>query len=122
VPPVCWGFPNQFSSEHPRVASARGKNPGPPTLAARPYLSLPIPSNFESTPTGTNTVQARHHIALDELKNPATLDILRAVFNTPEKLKPDKTREQVTEEAAKEMYPSPFTKCERTRPLGPIHK
>jgi hypothetical protein len=55
------------------------------------------------------------HIALDELKNPATLDILRAVFNAPEKLKPDKTREQVTEEAAKEMYPSPFTDADVRR-------
>lgn len=48
----------------------------------------------------TNTVPAVHEIRLEDLVDPAPLEILRNVFFAPEKLKPVKTRAIVTAEAA----------------------
>jgi type II restriction/modification system DNA methylase subunit YeeA len=48
----------------------------------------------------TNTVQQVHDFALDDLTDAATRDILRAAFLDPEKLRPAKTRQVLTEEAA----------------------
>lgn len=48
----------------------------------------------------TNTVQNVHTILLDDLTDAAKRDILRNAFLDPEKLKPTKTRQLVTEQAA----------------------
>jgi type II restriction/modification system DNA methylase subunit YeeA len=48
----------------------------------------------------TNAVPKTYEIALDELAEPSKLDILRAVFFEPEKLRPKETRAAVTKEAA----------------------
>ncbi len=48
----------------------------------------------------TNTVQNVHTILLDDLTDAAERDILRNAFLDPEKLKPTKTRQLVTEQAA----------------------
>ncbi|WP_300013574.1 DNA methyltransferase [uncultured Roseobacter sp.] len=48
----------------------------------------------------TNTVQNVHTIHLDDLTNAANRDLLRHAFLDPEKLKPTKTRQLVTEQAA----------------------
>lgn len=79
-----------------------------------PLLVVADTKQFRIYTNWTNTVQVRHDIALEDLANPATLDIFRALFNAPEKLKPDKTREQVTEDAAKEFV----TIAERLRMAG----
>ncbi|MBS0530620.1 MAG: class I SAM-dependent DNA methyltransferase, partial [Proteobacteria bacterium] len=62
----------------------------------------------------TNTVQAKHEFALEELAHSGTRELLRNVFNHPDRLKPDKTREQVTKDAAKEFT----TIAERLRMMG----
>ena len=48
----------------------------------------------------TNTVQNVHTIHLDDLTDAANRDLLRNAFLDPEKLKPVKTRQLVTEQAA----------------------
>lgn len=51
----------------------------------------------------TNTVQQVHIIALDELLDGGKRDILKAAFTDPEKLRPAKTRQVLTEEAAEKF-------------------
>lgn len=48
----------------------------------------------------TNTVQQVHTLTLDDLTNGAKRDLLRAAFTAPERLRPTKTRQVLTEEAA----------------------
>ncbi len=51
----------------------------------------------------TNTVQEVHEFALDDLLDGATRDLLRNCFLDPKRLKPAKTRQMLTEEAAEEF-------------------
>ena len=51
----------------------------------------------------TKTVSATHEIPLDQLGEPRSLEILRAVFFDPEKLRPGKTSEAITQEAAQQF-------------------
>ena len=48
----------------------------------------------------TNSVPESYEIGLDELVNPAKLDLLHSVFFDPEKLRPTRTRAGLTKEAA----------------------
>ena len=48
----------------------------------------------------TNTVQETHTLALDDLLDGAKRDLLRAAFTDPDRLKPRKTRDALTAEAA----------------------
>ena len=48
----------------------------------------------------TNTVSVKHEFALDDLKDPAIRQKLKWVLSDPEKLKPQKTRQKLTEEVA----------------------
>jgi type II restriction/modification system DNA methylase subunit YeeA len=48
----------------------------------------------------TNTVPERHVILLEDLTDPAKFNLLRAVFHTPEQLRPQRTRQAITAEAA----------------------
>jgi hypothetical protein len=54
-------------------------------------------------PNWTNTVQMVSDIALDDLYAPEKLQILTWVFSDPERLKPGKTRQLLTEEAAQQF-------------------
>ena len=51
----------------------------------------------------TNTVQHVHAITLDDLLDAARRDILKAAFTEPERLRPAKTRQMLTEEAAQKF-------------------
>ncbi len=53
-----------------------------------------VRTNFTAMPT------QKHEIPLTELGDPRSLEILRAVFFEPDKLKPGVTRKSITEEAA----------------------
>lgn len=66
----------------------------PPLLIVSDMDRIRIHTNW------TNTVQMVHEIALDDLMDGAKRDLLRACFDNPEKLKPQKTRQVLTEEAA----------------------
>ena len=66
----------------------------PPILIVSDMDRIRIHTNW------TNTVQMVHEIALDDLMDGAKRGLLRACFDNPEKLKPQKTRQVLTEEAA----------------------
>lgn len=66
----------------------------PPLLIVSDMDRIRIHTNW------TNTVHKVHEIALDELTAAANRDLLRHAFLDPERLKPAKTRQLLTEEAA----------------------
>lgn len=66
----------------------------PPLLIVSDMDRIRIHTNW------TNTVQQVHEIALTDLMDGAKRDLLRNCFVNPEKLKPQKTRQVLTEEAA----------------------
>jgi type II restriction/modification system DNA methylase subunit YeeA len=66
----------------------------PPLLVVSDTKRIVIRTNF------TNTVTATHTIELADLADPNKLELLRWVFTDPARLKPSKTIQAVTEEAA----------------------
>ncbi|NCA83459.1 MAG: class I SAM-dependent DNA methyltransferase [Opitutae bacterium] len=66
----------------------------PPLLVVCDLDRIIVHTNF------TKTVSAAHEIPLDRLGEPRSLEILRAVFFDPEKLRPGKTSVAITQEAA----------------------
>ncbi len=66
----------------------------PPLLIVSDMDRIIIRTNW------TNTVQRTHTIHLDDLRDAAHRDTLRAAFTDPERLKPTKTRDALTEDAA----------------------
>jgi len=69
----------------------------PPLLVVCDMDRIIVHTNF------TKTASATHEIALDQLGEPRSLEILRAVFFDPEKLRPGKTSEAITQEAAQQF-------------------
>lgn len=69
----------------------------PPLLVVSDLQRIVIHTNF------TNTVKRTYELELDELLIPDRLDILRAVFNEPERLRAPQTPEQVTRQAAQDF-------------------
>ncbi len=69
----------------------------PPLLIVSDMQTLRIHTNF------TNTVKTVHDLSLEELLDPARLDLLRHAFFEPERLKAPQTPEQVTQQAAAEF-------------------
>jgi len=66
----------------------------PPLLVVCDLDRIVVHTNF------TKTVSVAHEIPLDRLGDPRSLEILRAVFFDPEKLRPGKTSVAITQEAA----------------------
>jgi type II restriction/modification system DNA methylase subunit YeeA len=69
----------------------------PPLLVLCDLDRIIIHTNF------TNTASARHEIALAEIGEPRSLEILRALFFSPDKLRPGQTSEAVTKLAAEKI-------------------
>lgn len=69
----------------------------PPLLIVSDMERIRIHTNW------TNTVQQVHEISLEDLADAGKRDTLRACFLEPEKLRPTKTRQMLTEEAAREF-------------------
>lgn len=69
----------------------------PPLLIVSDMDVIRIHTNW------TNTVQKVHTIALADLTDAANRDLLRDCFKNPERLKPAKTRQLLTEEAAEKF-------------------
>ncbi len=68
-----------------------------------PLLIVSDMDRFRIHTNWTNTVQEVCEFALEDLLDGATRDLLRACFLDPERLKPAKTRQMLTEEAAEEF-------------------
>ena len=66
----------------------------PPLLIASDMDRIVIRTHW------TNTVQRETTLTLDDLRDAGKRDILRAAFTDPERLKPAKTRQSLTEDAA----------------------
>jgi type II restriction/modification system DNA methylase subunit YeeA len=66
----------------------------PPLLIVSDMDRIRIHTNW------TNTVQKVYDLSLEDLTDAAKRDILKACFTDPERLKPQKTRQVLTEEAA----------------------
>jgi type II restriction/modification system DNA methylase subunit YeeA len=69
----------------------------PPLLVLCDLDRIIVHTNF------TNTASARHEIQLAELGEPRNLEILRALFFSPDKLRPGQTSEAVTRLAAEKI-------------------
>ncbi len=69
----------------------------PPLLVVCDLDRIIVHTNF------TGTVSAKHEIPLNDLGEPRSLEILRAVFLDPEKLRPGKTSESITQNAAQQF-------------------
>jgi hypothetical protein len=66
----------------------------PPLLIVSDMDRIVIRTNW------TNTVQETHTLSLDDLIDGAKRDLLRAAFTDPERLRPRRTRDALTAEAA----------------------
>lgn len=66
----------------------------PPLLVVSDMDRIIVHTNW------TNTVSERHEIALDDLVNPEKRELLRWVFQDPDRLKPQKTIDALTKEVA----------------------
>ena len=80
----------------------------PPLLVVSDLDRIRVHTNW------TNTVQRVHTLALDDLTDAANRDLLRSAFLDPERLKPAKTRQLLTEEAAERFA----TLAQRLRARG----
>ncbi len=69
----------------------------PPLLIVSDTERIEVHTNFTATPTEI------HEVELNELGDPRSLEILRAVFRDPEKLRPGSTSESITTEAAQRI-------------------
>jgi hypothetical protein len=69
----------------------------PPLLVVCDLDHFVIRSNW------TNTVSEKHEFRLEDLREPRTLQKLKWVMSDPEKLRPGKTRQDLTEDAAAEF-------------------
>jgi type II restriction/modification system DNA methylase subunit YeeA len=79
-----------------------------------PLLVVSDTKRFRIYTNWTNTVQAKHEFPIEDIAHSGTRELLKNVFRHPERLKPGKTREQVTQEAAQEFT----TIAERLRAAG----
>ena len=68
-----------------------------------PLLMVCDLEQFRIHTNWTNTVQQVYDLTLDDLHEPAKLQILKDVLSDPERLKPGKTRQLLTEEAAEQF-------------------
>lgn len=69
----------------------------PPLLAVCDLERFRVHTNW------TNTVSQVHEFKLDDLQDAGIRDLLKAVMSAPERLRPGKTRQALTEEAAAEF-------------------
>lgn len=69
----------------------------PPLLVVCDLDHFVIRSNW------TNTVSEKHDFRIEDLREPRTLQKLKWVMSDPEKLRPGKTRQDLTEDAAAEF-------------------
>jgi type II restriction/modification system DNA methylase subunit YeeA len=73
------------------------------SLGSPPLLIVSDTDRIEIHTNWNNTVQKTYHLSLDDLLDAGQRDILRACFTNPERLKPQQTRQDLTEEAAQKF-------------------
>jgi len=88
------GKHKDLSAAYDQLLLYRDALANPPLLVVCDLDRIVVHTNF------TKTVSAAHEIPLERLGDPRSLEILRAVFFDPEKLRPGKTSVAITQEAA----------------------
>ncbi len=88
------GKHKDLSAAYDQLLLYRDALANPPLLVVCDLDRIVVHTNF------TKTVSAAHEIPLEKLGEPRSLEILRAVFFDPEKLRPGKTSVAITQEAA----------------------
>lgn len=83
----------------------------PPLLVVSDMDRIIIRTNFTNTPT------EKYEVPLKDLAQPAMLDLLRAVFHDPERLRPGRTTQAITQEAAQKI--TDIAQGLRTRGFAP---
>ena len=86
-------------------------------LESPPLLIVCDTDNFVIRTNWTNTVSAKVGFRLDDLRDPLTLQKLKWAMNGSEKLRPGKTRQDLTEDAAAEF--ATLAQCLRGRGHDP---
>jgi type II restriction/modification system DNA methylase subunit YeeA len=86
-----------LDAAHRQLLLYAGPLGNPPLLIVSDIARIIIRTNW------TNAVTETHEIALEELANPLRLRFLKFAFSDPEQLRPTRTRQALTEEAAAEF-------------------
>lgn len=86
-----------LDAAHRQLLLYAGALGNPPLLVVSDIERIVVRTNW------TNAVSERHDIALAEMADPARLRLLKAVFSDPDLLRPGKTRQALTEQAAGEF-------------------
>jgi hypothetical protein len=73
------------------------------SLGSPPLLIVSDTDRIEIHTNWNNTVQKTYHLSLDDLMLAENRDLLRHAFTDPERLKPTKTRQALTEDAAQKF-------------------
>lgn len=105
------GKHKDLASAHDQLLLYRDALASPPLLVACDLDRIVVHTNF------TNTVSVRHEIPLAQLGEPRSLEILRAVFFEPDLLRPGRTSEAITQEAAEQF--ADIAEAMRRRGLEP---
>ena len=86
-----------LDAAHRQLLLYAGPLGNPPMLVVSDIRRIIIRTNF------TNTITETHEIGLAELADPQRLRLLKWVFSDPEQLRPARTRQGLTEDAAAEF-------------------
>ena len=91
------GKHKDLDAAHRQLLQYAGALGNPPLLVVSDIARIVIRTNW------TNTVSERHEVLLSDLADPAKRALLKAVLADPERLRPGKTREALTAQAAAEF-------------------
>jgi len=84
-----------------------------PALLYPPLLIVSDIDTIEIHTAFPNTVSEKHRITLDDLRDPANRQLLKWAFTDPERLRPHRTRNDVTAEAAARLGGLAEALCQR---------
>ena len=105
------GHHKDLAAAYDQLLRYREALENPPLLVVCDMDRIVVHTNFTGRPTVV------HDLSLRNLEKPENLEVVRAVFHDPEKLKPGVTREAITQEAASRF--SEIAQTMRDRGLDP---
>jgi len=91
------GKHKDLDGAHRQLLQYAGALENPPLLVVLDIERIVVRTNW------TNAVSERHELLLPDLADPARLALLKGVFSDPDRLRPGKTREALTGQAAGEF-------------------
>lgn len=88
------GKHRDLDAAHRQLLLYAGALENPPLLVVSDIERIIVRTNW------TNAVSARHDFQLDDLRDPIKRALLKSIWSEPDRLRPAKTRQALTEEAA----------------------